>query len=345
MKRASAGAGALLVSGLILVSGPTACLRRESGRSVIVYASVDQVYAEPVLASFEAASGIRVLPVYDLEASKTTGLANRLIAERKRPRADVFWSGEIVQTLRLKEKGVLATYRAPAAAGLPDRCRDPEGYWTGFAGRARVIIVNKDLVSPESYPRSLDDFLDERRPAEKIGLALPLFGTTATHAAALYAVRGPELARLFFEAVRDRGVRILDGNSVVRDLVASGQLAFGLTDTDDACGALRRGAPVAVVYPDQDAGAPGTLVIPSTVALVSGGPHPAEARALIDHLLSPGVEDALVGSGWSQFPFRKPASQPPCPVPPPARTMDVGYPEMFGLWERTQRELREIFLR
>ena len=171
-KRAPARIGALVAFVVALAVGPAACLRTESGRSVVVYASVDQVYAEPVLASFEAASGIRVLPVYDLEASKTTGLANRLIAERESPRADVFWSGEIVQTLRLKEKGVLAAYRAPAAAGLPDRCRDPEGYWTGFAGRARVFIVNTDLLSPESYPRSLDDVLDEGRPAEKIGLAL-----------------------------------------------------------------------------------------------------------------------------------------------------------------------------
>ena len=32
-----------------------------------------------------------------------------------------------------------------------------------------------------------------------------------------------------------------------RSLVARGELLFGLTDTDDAFGAVRRGAPVAVV--------------------------------------------------------------------------------------------------
>jgi iron(III) transport system substrate-binding protein len=344
MMRKPAG-GAFFAATVIAASCAPACREDAPGRAVVVYASVDRVYAEPVLAAFEAASGIRVRPVYDLEAAKTVGLANRLLAERTRPRADLFWSGEIVQTLRLKEKGVLARYRSPASSGIPDRWRDPDGYWTGFAGRARVFIVNTRLLSPEDYPKTLDDMLDEGRPADTIGLALPLFGTTATHAAALYAVLGPGRARRFFESVRDRGLRILDGNSVVRDLVASGQLAFGLTDTDDACGALRRGAPVAVVYPDQGEGGAGTLVIPTTVAIVAGGPHPAEARALVDHLLSPGVEGALVASGWAQVPFRANAAAPACVVPPPARTMDVGYPEMLGFWERAQRELREIFVR
>ena len=53
-----------------------------SGTSeVVVYCSVDQVFAEPVLRAFEAASGIRVRPVFDTEEAKSTGVANRLIAE------------------------------------------------------------------------------------------------------------------------------------------------------------------------------------------------------------------------------------------------------------------------
>jgi len=63
---------------------------------VVVYTSVDQVYSEPVIRAFEKRTGILVLPVYDVEASKTTGLVNRLIAERGRPQADVFWKSYTV---------------------------------------------------------------------------------------------------------------------------------------------------------------------------------------------------------------------------------------------------------
>ncbi|MCU0581711.1 MAG: hypothetical protein MUF26_04560, partial [Syntrophales bacterium] len=105
-----------------LISG---CTNQTSSPEVIIYTSVDQVYSEPVLQAFEKKTGIRVRPVYDIEASKTTGLVNRLIAEKDRPQADVFWSGEFVQTLLLKDRGVLAPYDAPNGRNLPALYRDP----------------------------------------------------------------------------------------------------------------------------------------------------------------------------------------------------------------------------
>ena len=111
-------------------------------RRVVVYTSVDQHYSEPILKEFEDQTGIRVLPIYDVEAAKTTGLVNRLIAEKQRPRADVFWNGEFAQTILLKGKGCLAPYASPNAGDIPAQYRDPENCWTGFGGRARVLIVS-----------------------------------------------------------------------------------------------------------------------------------------------------------------------------------------------------------
>ena len=50
-----------------------------------------------------------------------------------------------------------------------------------------------------------------------MGIALPLFGTTATHAAALWAQLGPEQAEAWFATLQERGVAVLDGNARVRD--------------------------------------------------------------------------------------------------------------------------------
>ena len=234
----------ILLSSMLLFD----CFQAPSGPKVVIYTSVDQVYSEPILKKFEAATGIRVLPVYDVEAAKTTGLVNRLLAEKDRPQADVFWNGEFSQTILLKKEGVLAPYRSPNAADIPAPYIDPEGYWSGFAGRARVLLINTTLISPSAYPRSIFDMLNTTHPADKIGIAYPLFGTAATHAAAIYAALGPEAGRDFFKRLQARGVRVVDGNSVVRDLVASGQLIFGLTDTDDACSAIQKGAPVKMVF-------------------------------------------------------------------------------------------------
>ncbi len=308
----------------------------------MIYTSVDQVYSEPILKAYGEKTGVRVRAVYDVEAAKTTGLVTRLQAERSRPQADVFWNNEFAQTLGLKAQGVLAPHRSPAAADVPEAFKDPDGHWAGVGGRARVFLVNTILLKPADYPASLEDLLSPRWPAERIGMAHPLFGTMATHAAALYASRGPERAREFFAAVRRRGIRVVDGNSVVRDMVAAGQLTFGLTDTDDAAEAMRRGAPVQVVAPDQGAG--GTLVIPGTVAVIAGAPHPEEGRALADYLLSAATETALVRAGGSQTSVR-PGARVGDPAFARIRAMKITLQEVYAAMPRAVEELREIFVR
>lgn len=323
----------------------SACNAEASGRTVVIYTSVDQVYSEPILKAFEQASGIRVLPVYDVEAAKTTGLVNRLIAEKDRPQADVFWNGEFAQTLLLKQQGILAPYRSASANDIPVPYRDADGYWTGFTGRARVLLVNTRLLGSLPDPQSIFDLLSPKYPAAQVGIAYPMFGTTATHAGALYAALGAEKARAFFEQLHARGVRVVDGNSVVRDLVASGQLMIGLTDTDDACGAIQGGAPVRVIFPDQGKDALGTLLIPNTIALVARAPHSKEGEQLIDFLLSSRVEQELITSGWSQIALRPSARQPDCLPLASAQGMKVGLTEVFEQLQRAQTDMSEIFIR
>src|SRR5262245_25030241 len=131
-----------LTAGIALVIGAVgfgACRSPEPSqqaeRAVTIYVSTDRVFSEPVLREYEKRTGVRVNPVYDTEETKSTGLANRLIAEKERPRADVFWSNEPVRTLVLKSRGVLAPYRSAAADGIAATCKEPEGYSTGFSAR------------------------------------------------------------------------------------------------------------------------------------------------------------------------------------------------------------------
>ena len=104
-------------------------------------------------------------------------------------------------------------------------------------------------------------------------------------------------ARTFFTALRDKGVQIVDGNSVTRDWVANGRVAIGYTDTDDALSAIEDGKPVAVVFPDQEGDELGTLITPNTVARVAGGPNPDEAAVFIDWLIKDSTEQLLVDAG------------------------------------------------
>ena len=129
---------AVLVSAACTQQPPTGSNEANTtAREVTVYVSTDRVFSEPILRAYEQQSGVRVNAVYDTEETKSTGLANKLLAEKNRPQADVFWSNEPVRTLVLKRNGVLAPYKSANAEGIPPTFKDPEGYWTGFSARSR----------------------------------------------------------------------------------------------------------------------------------------------------------------------------------------------------------------
>src|SRR4029079_4998488 len=191
------------------------------------------------------------------------------IAEAARPRCDVFWNNEIINTLRLQQRGLLEVYRSPAAASFPATAMSPQGDWQGFAARARILLVNRALVPEDNRPTSIDD-LKNPKWKSRAGIAKPLFGTTATHAACLFASLGPDAAKQFFRDLKANDVQVLSGNKQVAQAVSAGQLAFGLTDADNACGEIESGRHVAIVYPDQGSDELGTLFIPNTLAIVKG---------------------------------------------------------------------------
>jgi iron(III) transport system substrate-binding protein len=249
---------------------------------------------------YQRRSGVRVNVVYDTEETKSTGLANRLLAEKGRPQADVFWSNEPVRTLVLKSRGVLAAYQSPAAQGIAETFKDRDGYWTGFSARLRVIAYNTDKVKTADAPQSVFD-LAEPRWKGQVAIADPRFGSTSFHVAALYAELGDARIDEYFRKLKANDVKVVDGNSVVRDMVARGDVLMGLTDTDDVNVALEAKQPVAMVPPDRDG--IGVPVMPNMVSLIAGAPHVEEGKRLIDYLLSAEVERRLADSEAVQIPL------------------------------------------
>ena len=311
-----------------------------TAREVTVYVSTDRVFSEPILRAYEQQSGVRVNAVYDTEETKSTGLANKLLAEKNRPQADVFWSNEPVRTLVLKRNGVLAPYKSPNAEGIPATFKDPEGYWTGFSARSRVIVYNTNLVKPDEAPKSIFDLADPKWK-DQVAIADPRFGSTSFHVAALYAEVGDERAEEFFRKLKTNGVKIVPGNSVVRDMVARGEAKVGLTDTDDVNVALEDKQPVAMVFPDRDG--MGVPIMPNMVSLVANGPHSEAGKKLIDYLLSPDVERMLAQSEAVQIPLHS-GVEGPKNIPPLSsfKPMTLDYSKAADRVEDVTKRLQPI---
>ena len=128
-------------------------------------------------------------------------------------------------------------------------------------------------------------------------------------------------------------------------MVARGEAHFGWTDTDDANGAIEDGKPVKIIVPDQKEGEIGVPVIPNTVSLIEGAPHPEEGKKLIDFLLSHDTEEYLAQCRSAQIPVREGVSIPPNVLKiEKLRVMDVGYSEIAQALPESTRFIHDEFV-
>ncbi len=356
-----------IVAGLLV---PSVISHRDGSTVVILYCAQDQTYAEPLLKQFGQETGIKVKAVFDSEAVKTVGLANRLLAERSHPQCDVFWGNEELRTRQLAAQNVF---------------RETNG-WAAFGHRTRRIVINTNLVSLErrALLGTKDDASATGRamlgaPASlleltnaiwrgKVVFAYPQFGTTGAHFHALRQLWGEAQWLAWCRALVANQAKLVDGNSVVVKLVGRGEAAIGLTDSDDILAGQREGLPVAaldvgqayqpagsgglpaassdsgitdatntgLVSPvNRQAGKPAlrseSLLIPNTVAVIRNAPHAAAAEKLFQFLQRRDVVEKLVAVGALESVS--------------AATNATDWPALLRDLDATTKQVSEVFLK
>lgn len=266
-------------------------------KSLIIYCAHDSIYSEKILKIFEEESGITIIPKFDTEATKSLSLVELIKREKENPRCDVFWNNEVLGTMELKQAGLLLPYKGAGYERIPERFKDPEGYWTGFSARLRVYIINTDKLSAtsEAIQKALTYDLS------RMAIAKPLYGTTLTHYCCLWREKGEDALKQQDAQWRKKGVRILNGNATVKDVVAVGGCDFGWTDTDDFFVAYDSGKKVKMLPVRMLNG--NTICIPNSVAIIKGTSHRKNAQKLVDFLLSKRCELMLANSKSRQIPL------------------------------------------
>jgi iron(III) transport system substrate-binding protein len=356
----------LIVIGLPALTG---CVHRTES-DVVVYASTDQEFSMPIIKGFERSKGAqnadtpaadtatsdestpedptdgshtRVVCKFDIESTKTVGLVNELIAESARPVCDVFWNNEVLHTIRLQKLGLLEPHDWKIDASFPAELRADDGTWCGFAARARILMVNTDLLpDPKDWPQSVDE-LGDPKWADRCAMSRPLAGTAATHFAVLASVYGHEATLGKLKQIQSNA-RVLSGNKQVALSVSGGQVAWGLTDTDDAIVEKDEGYPVAIVFPDQQPDQPGVLRIPNTAMILKNAPHPIAAKRFVDYLVTPAIEDRLAMGNSSQIPLHRGSKFPPRVLPPePVRWMRSDFTKAAEEWPQWASKVNQLF--
>lgn len=329
----------VFLAGVLAVA--VGCNSQPSGE-VVMYTTVDQEFAAPILSAFTRAEGKQIKPRAVFESASAPELAQQIIARFPDEQApdestqgqaacDLFWDDGMLDTLRLQKRGLLATHDWQVPADWPAVAEDRT--WCGFAARARVLIINENLLPDlAERPASVLDLADPRW-RDQCGMAEPRRGTAATHAAVLYQQLGRESFREFFTQVAENA-QLLPSNRSVAQAVALGRLAWGVTDSDAAILERDDGMPVAIVFPDQQPLQFGTLRIPNTVAVLKNAPHPEAANLLADFLVSPATEERLAMGDSAQIPLFRSATYQPRVLPAEgARWMEADFEAAAESWD------------
>jgi iron(III) transport system substrate-binding protein len=277
----------LLCFSAVIFSG---CATKNENR-VVLYCSVDEVYAKPLIKKLEAQTGLKIDALFDTEATKTAGLANRIRAERNRPRADVFWSSAILQTLLMSDEGLLEPYSSPSAKDLPAQFVGKD--WVGVGTRARVLVNSQS----QGEISSVAQLSQAKNP---VGISNPQFGTASDWATTLALRWGTPKTLEYFRALKKNNVRILPGNGDVARQTAQGTLRFGVTDSDDYLALARQKKEIYLMQISKD-----NVLIPGAVSILQGAPNMENARKLFDAIASIEGEHALTEQMPGVFSLRR----------------------------------------
>lgn len=307
---------------------------------VVLYCSVDEVYAKPLIKQLESQTGLKIDALFDTEATKTAGLANRIRAERDRVRADVFWSSALLQTLLMSDEGLLEEYDSPAAKDVPASFKGKD--WAGVGTRARVAMHDMRMASFDRNTPSMvvgvsGNTLDLGGP---LGISNPQFGTASDWATALSGRLGEKKTLQFFRDLKKRGVRVLPGNGDVARAVADGQLVTGVTDSDDFLAQLKRSKKD--FRPYQTVATNNAIMVPGAVSILKGSPNPEGAKKLFDAIVSAQNEKALIQQMPGVFSLRRLKDKANWQ----SGGVDFSFmmnapPDDYAKWPATWRQIRE----
>ncbi len=329
---------------VLLAAGCTG--RRSPLPEVRICSSLEADIVEPIFQEFTRDTGIKVRPTFDAAPRTADEWAALLDGGDKSPPCDLFWNTEILSTILLARRGLLAESPSVRDDRIPAMYRSTRGQWHAFAAHARVLLVNTAIIKEEEgeLPRSVRDLADPRWKG-RIAIGRPLAGSAAAHAACLFTVWGSIAAEQYFRDLKDNRVQVMTDNRQVALAVGSGQIAFGLTDSDDALAEVDKSMPVAVVYPDQGVGQMGTLLIPNTISILEQSKHRAAAMRLVQFVLSQNVEAQLALARGGQIPLDPEIDvSSRLKIPDGVRPMDVDFERAAELWPDVEKFLRAQFV-
>ncbi len=250
--------------------------------TVVLYTSVPLQLATQFADAF-----MKKRPDIEVEIYRagSTEVGRKLAAEREVGgiRADLLWLADAPIYYELRDRGELLSYISPEAKNIPADIKEPKGHFIGARLINMIIAVNKEVIPLKNAPRSWKEFPDL---GKKAVMGNPLYSGSNFVTVATFVKKD---GWGWFERARAKGVAVVRGNSEAARALAGREFAVAMTLDYIIAGLIKKGAPLAIVWPEE-----GAISVPSPIAIIRGTKNPAGSKAFIDYVLSKEGQEFLV---------------------------------------------------
>lgn len=106
-----------------------------------------------------------------------TDIANRLIAEKNNPIADVIFGLNNIEYEKLKKENILKKFNPSWAGEIPEGLSDKEGYYNAITVTPLLAIYNPNIIKGEDIPKDWTDLATNPKFKDKYYLFSAIGGT------------------------------------------------------------------------------------------------------------------------------------------------------------------------
>ncbi|MBM4760911.1 extracellular solute-binding protein [Bacillus sp. B15-48] len=265
---------------------------------LVVYSSRNENFVQPLLEKFEKETGIEVLALHGAEPLQ-------IVEEAGNVQADIYISNDLGALGYLHKEGYLTASNPEGIETIPAEFRADDNAYFAISARSRGFIYNKDMITEEEMPKSMEDLFDPKWAEVENGYAITRGGNGGMigHVSALRYEWGDEKTAEWIEAIKEHAAGIYQGHGDIRRAVGAGEHAFGLVNNYYFHQQLLEPQDnnVGFIYLDQEDGQMGVIANAAGVGLVTNGPNEANAHAFLEWVLLPENQVAFVGESLEQL--------------------------------------------
>ena len=259
---------------------------------LVVYSSRNQRFVQALLDDFTEETGIRVVAKHDVNALL-------IEEERNNVQADIFISNDLGALGYLHSQGLLEGSEPIGIDSIPEYFRSEDNAYFALSIRARGLIYNKDLISFDEMPKTMEDLMDSKWANVPNGFAITRGGNGGMigNVSALRYEWGDPKTRQWVSAISDNASGIFQGHGDIRRAVGRGEHAFGLVNNYYFHQQLLEPTHnnVGFIYLDQGEGQMGAITNAAGVGLVKGAPNADNAAIFLEWILRPENQVKFVG--------------------------------------------------